>query len=82
MRSQDRNLLQEGENGNDYSHYLQIISSFQTKLSEKPAYTTFRRQQHGRIPKAKNQMRHWLIFSSSTNDSFILIRTIYSIVEL
>ena len=48
LRSQDRNLLQEGENGNNpYSHYLQILSSFQSKLSEKPAYTTFRRQQHG-----------------------------------
>ena len=59
VRSQDRHLLQEGENGNNpYSHYLQIISSFQTKLSEMPAYTSFRRQQHGRIPKAKNQMRH------------------------
>ena len=59
VSSQDRHLLQEGENGNNpYSHYLQIISSFQTKLSEMPAYTSFRRQQHGRIPKAKNQMRH------------------------
>ena len=66
----------------NYSQYLQIISSFQTKLSEKPAYTTFRRQQHERIPKAKNQMRHKLNFSSSTNHLFILIRTIYSIVEL
>ena len=35
VSSQDRHLLQEGENGNNpYSHYLQIISSLQTKLSE------------------------------------------------
>ena len=68
-------VLQEGENGNNpYSHYLK--NSFQTKLSENPACTTFCRQQHGRIPKAKNQMRHKLNFSSSTN------RTIYLIVEL
>ena len=41
VSSQDRHLLQEGENGNNpYSHYLQIISSLQTKLSEMPAYTS------------------------------------------